>query len=394
MSLRPITIPPWRTLTGVSGTATVSLELVDAAGSPIVGLVAPSGEPLAGRESIETTDAEQSISIYPQTDIARAMSDPSAETFYAVLIDTERASWGYRVTIPPGASPLTWAELIEGGDPLEAADLSALQVHLADDAKHLLPDERAALSAAASPSATNPLATVSELVSGSGHTIRDSGGADLPSRTGLRFVGDVTVTDDEGNGETRVDIDGGVAAHEAAPDPHPGYRLESVPIDLSSDVSSRLPLASLAQVSAAARLLGRGADAGAGDAQEIVLGDGLALSGTILSASGGVITGTLELDDDQAGSIPAPKDIFNAFVIATRSDTGAAMNTHTGILAVRAGANYSLYRFAGGTFLYVSTAPPGDGAGPDGYSNVIASEGALWISNRAGLPMSYTYTLL
>lgn len=58
-------------------------------------------------------------------------------------------------------------------------------------------------------------------------------------------------------------------------------------IDLATDVTGDLPLANLAQASAASRLLGRGSASGSGDFQEISIGSGLSMSGTTLSASGG-----------------------------------------------------------------------------------------------------------
>jgi len=61
-------------------------------------------------------------------------------------------------------------------------------------------------------------------------------------------------------------------------------------VNLASDVTGDLPLANLAQASAATRLLGRGSAAGAGDYQEITLGSNLSMSGTVLSASTGGVT--------------------------------------------------------------------------------------------------------
>jgi hypothetical protein len=54
-------------------------------------------------------------------------------------------------------------------------------------------------------------------------------------------------------------------------------------VALASEVSGDLPLSNLAQSSAASRLLGRGSASGAGDYQEITLGTGISLVGTVLT---------------------------------------------------------------------------------------------------------------
>lgn len=58
-------------------------------------------------------------------------------------------------------------------------------------------------------------------------------------------------------------------------------------VALATGVSGDLPLANLAQASAASRLLGRGSASGAGDYQEITLGSGLTMTNQVLSSSGG-----------------------------------------------------------------------------------------------------------
>lgn len=111
----------------------------------------------------------------------------------------------------------------------------------------------------------------------------------------------------------------------------------------SGGVTGDLPFANLTPASAASILLGRGSASGAGDYQEITLGTGLTMTGTVLSAGGG------------SGNVTAAGTLTNnALVIGQGTTAVATTTTGTGVLTAlgvnigSAGAPV-LFNGAGGT---------------------------------------------
>lgn len=82
--------------------------------------------------------------------------------------------------------------------------------------------------------------------------------------------------------------------------------------------------AKMQNVSAASRLLGRGSAAGAGDVEEIILGSGLTMTGTTLSASGGGGGGITSLN-----GLTAATQTFATGTTGTDFNISSATSTHT-----------------------------------------------------------------
>lgn len=111
-------------------------------------------------------------------------------------------------------------------------------------------------------------------------------------------------------------------------------------LPLSTGVTGDLPLANLAQASAASKLMGRGSASGAGDYQEITLGTNLSMSGTTLNATGGGSGGATNLWVGAGEFIP-------------RTTTGCGVNS---LETTTNKVNYDVLAFDPGTIEYAQVA--------------------------------------
>lgn len=153
-------------------------------------------------------------------------------------------------------------------------------------------------------------------------------------------------------------------------------------VNLTNGVTGDLPYANLTPASAASLLLGRGSASGAGDWQEITLGSGLTMTGTVLSSTGGGGSPHALLDgsthnDTLAGTVAAGDLIYgnatpkwarlahpaeaNFALISTATSVEWGLvsipNSTTGTLAANRGGT-GLTSYAQGDLIYVSAAAP------------------------------------
>ena len=206
--MTPIRIPALTVsgLAGATGSVTLTVQLVSAAGRPLVGVLTSDGGPvtcyvvavIASPPVSDDPPSPLELLLTPQSMI---VAPDAGGTYYRFTFTADRrqvAEW--QVKVPDAEDGRTLADLIAGVQ-VDPVDILAGRL--------LTLRERAALSAAHNPSAANPIATRADVGpgggGGGGHVIRDGTGQALPQQAALRFIG-VVLTDDAADGETCVTV--------------------------------------------------------------------------------------------------------------------------------------------------------------------------------------------
>ncbi len=195
-----------------------------------------------------------------------------------------------------GSGTLSWDTISGGGDALTSNPLSQFAATTSAQLAGVISDET---GSGALMFGTSPTITTDITIPNTGlHLLDTDSSHDLIIAPGSNLTADRTLTITTGDADRTLTISAsatisGTNTGDVTLSGTPDYititnQVITVGlVDLAADVTGDLPLANLAQASAASKLLGRGSAAGAGDYQEITLGTGLSMSGTTLSATGG-----------------------------------------------------------------------------------------------------------
>lgn len=117
LAARDVVIPPVSAPGGSAGRMEAIIALVDAAGNPI-----PSAD--TGNTTLVNGSATIAVTSTPVTITLATQDELAGTTYYAVTVRQGSRQWTRRVQVPAGdGSDLTWAQFLELGAPVDAADL-------------------------------------------------------------------------------------------------------------------------------------------------------------------------------------------------------------------------------------------------------------------------------
>lgn len=190
---RRVLIPPVSAPGGTAGSGTMRLAvaLVDVNGTPIPAADIANTHTLHGLGVHEVGDEGLTLTLTTQDELPDG-------TYYQISVRQGRSEFRTTVQLPPGETDLTWAEFLALPNAVEGAARWY----------GITADERAAMDAANSPDADNPIATLADV---------GAGGA-VESVDGQTGAVDLSGSYDALGAATSA-----VAAHAGATDPHTQY---------------------------------------------------------------------------------------------------------------------------------------------------------------------------
>ena len=121
---------------------------------------------LDGSGPVYIGDATAELDTNGEHSIDLQANEGLEDSHYVVKLKDGRSRRQWLIQVPDSATPVDFWELVAAGRPISDGEYDSLYLHVHDDDRHLSETERAALSGANNPSASNPLRTLEDVDSG------------------------------------------------------------------------------------------------------------------------------------------------------------------------------------------------------------------------------------